>query len=282
MHSNSIGFRAVHDNLSSIPLPDSIADVQRMKGIQLALTAIGRTVTGIEKLLYQSVYENEDRLFITHSIKREQKWMRKILKTVKIKNRYPLLGDRFILNMASSAVLELSLEKLACAKISLNPENTSLFLLLDMLREFKQKLQYNAEVIYISLMLYKSDYALSDQKYSTNSQKQRGIERLVFYELFTLVRRYCTRLTSSLLPADLKSLYLRLFVLLLKAIKRLHTAYPIAIPSQAHNDLLSIIDAVLRAEYDQIGTNTLYALRSLMNKILNNPHCLIPGACAFG
>jgi hypothetical protein len=282
MQINKTDFTAASDYFSSIILPDSIADVQRIKGIRLALASIVDTIAGIEKLLQQNIEPKKDTQFITHNSKRAQKWIKKIIKTAKIKNRYPLLGDPFIMDMPSSGKLTVSLEKLTLSKVRLNSENTNLFLMLDRLRRFKQKLQYNIEIIYITSVLYKSDYILYSIDRSKDSQTQNSTQPPVTSELFTIIRRYCTRLTSSLLPAGLKSLYFKLFVLLLKHTKRLCTTYPTTLPLQTRKDIFELADTVTQAGYEQKQINTLNTLRSLLNKILHNPCSLFQGVCVYG
>ncbi len=282
MHINNTGCTTAYDYLSSIPLPDSIKDVQTLKGIQLALTTIAQTITRIEKLLYQSTNKAEDRQFITQNIKREQNWINKILKTAKTKESFPLLGNQFMIHMPCSVKMTVTLEKLTLAKIKLNPEGAALFSLPDVLREFKQKLHYNIEVIYIVSVLYKSDYALFNQSNNKDSQKQTKPLSLAFFELLSLARRYCIRLTSSLLPANLKNIYFNLFLFFLQHIRRLSNTYQSAAPYCLHKEFVSITEIIFQAEEVQSRINSLCTLRSVLNNILNNPRGLFQGEYAYG
>jgi hypothetical protein len=263
------------DFLSFYTLPDSSADVQRLKGISLALNVIAQAIANIENILHQNADRGQAGQFIVQDIKRTRKWIKKILKTVKIKNRFPLLGHPFIVNMPGLQKLIVSFKKLTLDKIRLYPQ-------LDILRKFKQKLQYNTEALYMMTVLYKSDYILFHKGNIEAAQKLDNIQALVFYELFSFIRRCCIQLTSSLLPADSKQFYFELFAFFLNHVKHICFLYTHTALGKAAEDFISIIDPVAQTKHVQSAANKLLFMRNELNKLLNNPHILFQEEYACG
>jgi hypothetical protein len=270
------------DFLSFYPLPDSSADVQRLKGISLALNVIAQAIANLENILHQNADQGQAGPFIVQDIKRNRKWIKRILKTVKIKSRFPLLGHPFILNMPGLQKLIVSFKKLTLDKIRLYPERSNLFSLPDILRKFKQKLHYNTEALYMMTVLYKSDYILFHRGNIEAAQEPGNIQPLVFYELFSFIRRYCIRLTSSLLPADSKQFYFKLFAFFLNHVKHICFLYTNTALFKAAEDFISIIDPVVQTKHVQSAANNLLFMRNELNKLLNNPHTLFQEEYACG
>jgi hypothetical protein len=269
------------DLLCLYTLPDSLKDAQRLKGLKLALGVISKAVAKIEIIIRQCGEHGESGQLYVRDIKREQRWIEKILKAAKIQNRFPLLGDGFEITMTGSYKLRICLESLALPKRGSDFKAASPVPHTHALRELKQKLSYNGEVLHGVSTLYAADYFLYDISPGTPAHGRANTQVLVFYELLTLLRRYCIRLTSSLLPSTLTERYFSLFSFLLKHIAHLAGRYGGESCTNGSPQLAWIINALSRQKNETLSSVFLQQVRSTLNGFLNNPHKMMRGVCVY-
>jgi hypothetical protein len=252
-------------------------EIQILKGLNLALTAIEESVVLIEDLYFQALKGAMESEETRPRIKKQVRWIKRIIKKVRLKRFYPLRGDVFSVNFSGGKKIEIRLAKLILPapllrRVQANPSS-----LADALNEYKQKLLYNFEVIYAAKLLEESNNSQSGEL-----PGQEKPAAPILQKLLALARRYCIRLSSCLIPDYTQEKYYELFVVFWWQIRELIAKSPHFLKTREADDILNLDLKLKTNDNRQDKSKILNALGSLLNEVLDQPFSLNHGQYAYG